>query len=168
MRQARGPVPRTKLHCPAMLISKKNRVTILSYVFKEGVVVAKKDYALKQHPDIPEVSNLEVIKLMTSLTSKEFVTERFSWNHYYWFLTDDGIEYLREFLHLDAELVPNTLKKAAPRPGPPGRPAEGERRGPPRGDRDGGRDGYRSGPREGGFSGFGRGGGAPRQAVPAA
>ena len=59
------------------------------------------------------------------------------------FLTDEGIEYLREFLHLDAEMVPNTLKKAAPRPGPPGRPAEGERRGPPRGDRDGGRDGYR-------------------------
>eukprot|EP00965_Chrysotila_dentata_P259504 6213585-Pleurochrysis_carterae.AAC.5 len=37
--------------------------------------------------------------------------------------------------------VPNTLKKAAPRPGPPGRaPPEGERRGPPR---DGGREGYR-------------------------
>lgn len=150
-----------------MLISKKNRLAILSYLFKEGVVVAKKDYALKTHPDIPEASNLEVIKLMTSLTSRELVSSRFSWKHYYWFLTDEGIEYLRETLHLDAEMVPNTLKKAAPRPAPPGRAPEGERRGPPRD----GRDGYRSGPpggdREGGYRGFGRGGGAPR-AVPAA
>merc|ERR1719506_461646 len=125
-----------------MLISKKNRLAILSYLFKEGVVVAKKDYALKKHPGI-DASNLEVIKLMTSLTSKELVTERFSWKHYYWFLTDDGIEYLREYLNLDSEMVPNTLKKAAAtRPGPPGRDGErrdGERRGPPR-DRDGGRE----------------------------
>jgi len=146
---------------PAMLISKKNRLTILSYLFKEGVVVAKKDYRMTNHPDITDVPNLEVIKLMTSLTSKELVSERFSWKHYYWFLNDEGIEYLREYLHIDAEMVPNTLKKAAPRPGPPGRaPPEGERRGPPRD----GREGYRSGPpgEGGGYrGGFGRGGPRP-------
>jgi len=149
-----------------MLIQKKNRLAILSYLFKEGVVVAKKDYALKSHPEIEGVSNLEVIKLLTSLTSREYVTERFSWKHYYWFLTDEGIEYLREYLHFDVEMVPNTLKKPAPRAAPPsgGRPEGGERRGPPREGRDG-RDGYRSGPPGeggGGYRGFGRGGGAPR------
>lgn len=57
----------------------------------EGVVTAKKDYNLAKHPEI-EASNLEVIKLMTSLTSRDLVTSRFAWNHYYWFLTDEGIE----------------------------------------------------------------------------
>lgn len=123
-------------------------------------MVAKKDYKLKSHPEITEASNLEVIKLMTSLTSKELVTCRFSWKHYYWFLTDEGIEYLREYLHLPEDTVPNTLKKSTRPTAPPGRgPPEGERRGPPRGDRDGDRGGYRSdGPPRGGF---GRGGGAP-------
>jgi len=74
-----------------MLISKKNRLAILSYLFKEGVVCAKKDYNLPKHPEI-EASNLEVIKLMTSLTSRDLVSSRFSWNYYYWFLTDEGIE----------------------------------------------------------------------------
>ena len=139
-----------------MLISKKNRLAILTHLFKEGVIVAKKDYNLPKHPDVEEVSNLEVIKLLTSLTSRDLVTCRFSWKHYYWFLTDAGIEYLREYLHLPEDMVPNTLKKSTRPAAPPGRAAEGERpRGPPRD----GREGYRS---EGGAPrGFGRGGGAP-------
>merc|ERR1719149_540450 len=167
-----------------MLITKKNRLAILSYLFKEGVIVAEKTTghtdrnALMLHPDIMGVStsfcedgavktspqrvrNLEVIKLMQSLTSKELVTERFAWKHYYWFLKDEGIEYLREYLHIPEDVVPNTLKKST-KPAAPERPGgdrDGER-GPPRGDR----DGYRRGPPggEGGYRGFGRGGGAPR------
>lgn len=73
------------------------------------------------------------------------------------------IRYLREYLHLPDDMVPNTLKKSTRPAAPPGRgPPEGERRGPPReGGRFGeGREGYRS---EGGAPrAFGRGGGAPR------
>ena len=129
----------------------------------EGVITAKKDFNLAKHPEI-EASNLEVIKLMTSLTSRDLVTSRFAWNHYYWFLTDEGIEHLREYLHLDAEVVPNTLKKSTkPAAAPPGRPgAEGADGRPPRGPpREGGREGYRAGG-DGAPRGFGRGGGAPR------
>lgn len=145
-----------------MLISKKHRLAILTHLFKEGVIVAKKDWNLPKHPDVEEATNLEVIKLMTSLTSRDLVSCRFSWKHYYWFLNDEGIEYLREYLHLPADMLPNTLKKAAAtRPAPPGAPRDGERRGPPRGF-GGDREGYRSGPPgEGGAPrGFGRG--APR------
>lgn len=178
-----------------MLITKKNRLAILSYLFKEGVVVAEKTTghtvikALTNHPEIEGVRNLEVIKLMQSLVSKELVTERFSWKHYYWFLKDEGIEYLREYLNIPEDVVPNTLKKSTkPAVPPSGRPleGEGERRGPPRGDRDDYRRGPPGGgdrpgggfggdrPRTGGFGGdrdggaprpaggFGRGGGAPR------
>lgn len=95
--------------------------------------------------------NPQVIKLMQSFTSKELVKEQFSWRYYYWYLTNEGIEYLREYLNLSADVVPNTLKKSTR---PPTRPMADERA--PRGDRGprGGREGYRS-ERPGGF---GRGG----------
>ena len=44
---------------------------------------AEKDFNLEKHPEI-EVPNLQVIKLMQSFKSKEYVTERFAWRHYYW------------------------------------------------------------------------------------
>ena len=142
-------------------------MAILTYLFKEGVIVAKKDWNLAKHPEVEEATNLEVIKLMTSLTSKDLVSCRFSWKHYYWFLNDEGIEWLREYLHLPADMVPNTLKKAASTkpPAPPGRPEggrDGDRpRGPPRGF-GGDREGYRSAG-DGPPRGFGRG--APRPAA---
>jgi hypothetical protein len=37
---------------------------------------------------------------------------QFNWQYFYWFLTDEGIQYLRGFLHLPDDIVPNTLKKA--------------------------------------------------------
>ena len=46
-----------------MFISKKNRIEVYSYLFKEGVVVAKKHWNLPKHPEIEEATNLEVIKL---------------------------------------------------------------------------------------------------------
>lgn len=50
----------------------------------EGVLYAEKDFNLDQHPEIEGVPNLQVIKLMQSFVSKELVTERFAWRHYYW------------------------------------------------------------------------------------
>ncbi|KAF5202086.1 40S ribosomal protein S10-1 [Thalictrum thalictroides] len=168
-----------------MIISEKNRREISKYIFQEGVCYAKKDYNLAKHPDI-DVPNLQVIKLMQSFKSKEYVRETFAWMHYYWYLTNDGIEFLRTYLNLPSEIVPATLKKSVK---PLGRPMGG---GPP-GDRPrrfeggdrprfGDRDGYRPGPRgppgefggdkggapaefqpsfrgAGGRPGFGRGGG---------
>ncbi|KAJ1358475.1 hypothetical protein KIN20_016905 [Parelaphostrongylus tenuis] len=79
-----------------MLIPSKNRKAIYEYLFNEGVAVAKKDFNLKQHPNIPGVTNLEVIKALKSLASRELVKEQFAWRHYYWYLTDEGIAHLRE------------------------------------------------------------------------
>ena len=41
--------------------------------------------------------NLEVIKAMQSLTSKGLVKTQFSWQWYYYVLTPEGVEYLREW-----------------------------------------------------------------------
>ena len=149
-----------------MIISKSNRRVIYENLFKEGVLVAKKDYNAPKHEEL-DVPNLEVIKAMQSLTSKGLVKTRFSWQWYYYTLTPEGVEYLREWLHLPAEIVPATHKKAV-RPPRPAQVRQGGEGGgayrAPRGDR----DDYRK--KEGGgapgdfrpqFAGVGRG--APRE-----
>ncbi|KAK9378938.1 40S ribosomal protein eS10 [Kockiozyma suomiensis] len=93
-----------------MLIPKSERQKIHTYLFKEGVVVAKKDYNQDKHEEI-DTKNLFVIKALQSLDSRGFVKTRFSWQYYYYSLTEEGIEYLREWLHLPAEIVPDTYKK---------------------------------------------------------
>ena len=80
----------------------------------EGVVVAPKNGYKPTHDEIEGVTNLEVMCLMKSLKSRNFVTESFSWLVHYWYLTNEGIEYLREFLHIPENVVPNTLKKVRP------------------------------------------------------
>ncbi|CAI4225369.1 unnamed protein product [Auanema sp. JU1783] len=146
-----------------MLIPQKNRKAIYEYLFNEGVCVAKKDFNLKKHPNIDGVSNLEVITSLKSLASRELVKEQFAWRHYYWYLTDEGINFLREQLNLPAEIVPATVK-TKPREVRPGseRPARGQ--GAP--GKEGDRDAYRAadkvtdaGPGAGGVhrGGFGRG-----------
>jgi len=122
-----------------MIIPKKSKKAVYSYLFKEGVMVAKKDLLLPKHGDV-DVPNIYVIKLMQSLKSKGYVKENFNWQWFYWFLTNEGIEYLRDYLHLPEEIVPDTLKKPrapARASGPGGRPERtpGDR---PGGDRPGG------------------------------
>merc|ERR1711998_347624 len=145
-----------------MLVPKKDRLIVYKYLFKEGVMVAKKDCNKPKHddPELP-VKNIYVIKLLTSLKSRGYVTESFSWQWFYWYLTNEGIAYLREYLHLPAEIVPATLKKSS-RPAARGIARDergGGGKGGDWGGKGGDRDGYRRGGFEGGKGGFGRGGG---------
>lgn len=123
-----------------MLIPKSDRKLIHESLFKEGVLVAKKDFEC-QHQELP-VKNLYVIKACQSLNSRGYVKTRFSWcvmsllrisgsatviintisnrQWYYYTLTPEGLDFLREWLHLPAEIVPATHIKqqrshAAPR-----------------------------------------------------
>ena len=90
---------------------------------------------------------------------------------YYYYLTDEGIEYLRQYLHLPSETVPLTHKKPAGTTRPTGAPeragAGGDRRGGfgerRFGDKAGAPDGFR--PRFGGAAG---GDGEYRRRAPAA
>lgn len=131
-----------------MLVPKKNRLAVYNELFKEGVFCCKKDVTGK-HNSL-EIPNIHAMKLMQSLTSRGYVREKYNWLWLYYTLTDEGIEYLREYLHVPAETVPATLKKSEkPQPPPsfgqrsrfgdrPGRRGRGGY-----GNRDGGRDGYR-------------------------
>merc|ERR1712141_293014 len=133
-----------KLKFLRMLIPKKNRVAIYESLFKDGVMVAIKDYNLPKHNDLEKIKNLEVIKAMLSLKSRGYVRENFAWRHYYWYLTNEGIQYLRDFLHLPPEIVPATLKRTirpeSKRPMPKGQ------EGPGRSEMAADRAGYRRGP----------------------
>ena len=44
------------------------------------------------------------------MKSRGYVKEQFAWRHFYWYLTNEGIEFIREYLHLPAEIVPATMK----------------------------------------------------------
>ncbi|CCE78501.1 Piso0_001124 [Millerozyma farinosa CBS 7064] len=96
-----------------MLIPKEDRKKIHQYLFQEGVVVAKKDFNAPKHDEI-DTKNLYVIKALQSLTSKGFVKTQFSWQYYYYTLTDEGVEYLRTELNIPEGILPLTRLKGAP------------------------------------------------------
>ncbi|CAD6564335.1 MAG: hypothetical protein CYPHOPRED_003260 [Cyphobasidiales sp. Tagirdzhanova-0007] len=158
-----------------MLMPKSDRKLIYEYLFREGVMVAQKDYNAPKHTEV-DVKNLFVIKACQSLTSKGYVKTQFSWGWYYYTLTNEGIDFLREFLVLPAEIVPGTHKKAtrAARPGAPSAGAgrgggEGAYRAPRGGAGDSGEYRRRDDSKKEGaggdfrprFTGVGRGAGAP-------
>ncbi|KAF8910416.1 Plectin/S10 domain-containing protein [Gymnopilus junonius] len=118
----------------------------------EGVLVAKKDFNAPKHEEL-DVPNLQ-------LDLQGLVKTQFSWQWYYYVLTPEGVEYLREWLHLPTEIVPATHKKAARPPRPatvrPGAGGEGAYRPPAATKEEGAPGEYR--PQ---FAGVGRG--APRE-----
>ncbi|KAJ5231045.1 hypothetical protein N7489_011753 [Penicillium chrysogenum] len=140
-----------------MLIPKDDRKKIHEYLFREGVLVAKKDFNLPKHADI-DTKNLYVIKALQSLDSRGFVKTQFSWQYYYYTLTPEGLDYL-----------PAAFPRS-PRGMMGGEEQRGERRGP-RAPREGGyrrREEGKEGGAPGEFApsfrgGFGRGRGAAPQ-----
>jgi len=95
-----------------MIIPKSDIKTIYTYLLAEGVVVVKKDVRAPKHPELP-VSNIYVMNCLRSLKSRGYVTEQFNWQYYYYFLTDEGLLFLRNYLHVPENVVPATMAKAA-------------------------------------------------------
>uniref|UniRef100_A0A673K4S3 Plectin-like n=1 Tax=Sinocyclocheilus rhinocerous TaxID=307959 RepID=A0A673K4S3_9TELE len=95
-----------------MLMPLDNLKAIYEHLFRDGVMVAKKDKRPQtKHPEITGVDNLQVIRAMGSMKSRGYVRETFAWKHYYWYLTNEGIVYLRDYLHLPPEIVPTPLQR---------------------------------------------------------
>jgi len=93
-----------------VLVPKANKKAILEYLFKEGVLTCKKDGYKAQHDDIA-VPNLHVMMVMKSMVSQAKVVEKFNWQWYYYFLNNEGIEFLRAELNLAPQACPATLTK---------------------------------------------------------
>jgi small subunit ribosomal protein S10e len=175
------------------VVPKKTRDDVYRFLFTEGVICCKKDRLSMWQGTLGgkkfEVPVHHVWYLMRSMLSRNLIKEQFSWRHFYWFLNDEGIAYLRQYFHLAESVVPNSMKPTAggeaeferrpPRPaGEEGR-GRGRGRGGAPGAR-GGRGGYGAdraayqggeegrGRGRGGFRGRGRGGAEGEQAPAAA
>ncbi|MES1918558.1 hypothetical protein MHBO_000512 [Bonamia ostreae] len=93
-----------------MLISKKNQRSVYAYLFQKGTLVVENNAKLSSHPQIP-IPNLHVRLLMRSLKSRGLVDSTSTWKRLYYTLNDDGIQFIREFLHLPTSAIPDTLSK---------------------------------------------------------
>ncbi|TNN59228.1 Plectin [Liparis tanakae] len=95
-----------------MLMPMRELRAIYEILFRDGVMVAKKDKRPQtMHPELEGVRNLQVMRAMVSLKSRDYVKETFVWRHFYWYLTNEGIVYLRDYLHLPPEIVPASLQR---------------------------------------------------------
>ena len=111
-----GPLMRNAAkQVPCDLHARRSVRCSTSAVHAEGAMFAPKDLSVKEHPNIPGVPNLYVVKAMQSFESKELVTARYAWRNHYWFLTDAGITYLREYLNIPESVAPQTLIRATNR-----------------------------------------------------
>eukprot|EP00747_Dinoflagellata_sp_TGD_P120138 gnl/TRDRNA2_/TRDRNA2_173173_c0_seq9.p1 gnl/TRDRNA2_/TRDRNA2_173173_c0~~gnl/TRDRNA2_/TRDRNA2_173173_c0_seq9.p1 ORF type:complete len:129 (-),score=37.93 gnl/TRDRNA2_/TRDRNA2_173173_c0_seq9:220-606(-) len=99
-----------------VLIPKKTRRQILEHIFKEGVIVVKHDPDASRHNEegLSDVANIHVMMVTRSLASRDYLKEKHCWGWHYYFLTNEGIEYLRDVLHLPAQVFPSTLTKQRP------------------------------------------------------
>jgi small subunit ribosomal protein S10e len=104
-----------------LLMPNKNGIAIYELLLKEGAMVAEKDVHMPKHAELADknVPSLHVMKATQSLKSRGYVKEQFAWRHFYWYLTNEGIQYLRDYLHLPPEIVPATLRRSRPETGRP-------------------------------------------------
>jgi small subunit ribosomal protein S10e len=141
------------------VVPKKVRDDVYRYLFTEGVMVCEKDRLGTWVGELGgtkfRVPALQIMYLMKSFKSRELINEQFAWRHFYWTLNDKGIEYLRQYLHLDPSVVPNTQRS--------GVTSDDFERAPPRGAGGRGEGRGRGGRGEGrGRGGRGRGEGRGR------
>ncbi|XP_063519008.1 small ribosomal subunit protein eS10-like [Pongo pygmaeus] len=100
-----------------MLMPKRNRIAIYELLFKEEVTVVKKDVHMPKH-----------LELADKNSRGYYVKEQFAWRLFHGYLTNEGIQYLHDYLHLPLEIVPATLRRSHPGTGrPQSKGLEGER-----------------------------------------
>merc|ERR1740122_923245 len=99
-----------------VLIPKQTRRQVLEHIFKEGVIVVKHDPNASKHNEegLEDVPNLHVMMICRSLASRGYLDEKFNWQWHYYFLTNEGIDYLREKLSIPPQVFPSTLTKQRP------------------------------------------------------
>ena len=91
-----------------VLVPLKEKVKLYTFFLKEGVFACRKDNTTNH--EYLQIPNLHCFLVMRSLVSRGMATEIFSWQWHYYFLSKKGVEYLREYLGLPANIVPNTYK----------------------------------------------------------
>ena len=90
-------------------IQKSEKKAVYRYLLQEGVICLHKDFSNEPHKGT-NVINIHLRKIMRSLKDRGLVEVVFSWQHFYYFLTNDGKKWISESLNLTEEVVPLTWK----------------------------------------------------------
>merc|ERR1712000_568385 len=129
------------------IVPKPNRDNVYRFLFTEGVIACQKNRLGKWRATLGgkqiEVPVNHVMSLMRALKSRGLIKEQFAWRHFYWFLNDAGVAFMRKYLFLADNVVPNTQRKPEKEENFERRPAREEGEGRGRGGRGRGR-GFRS------------------------
>merc|ERR1712000_504717 len=124
------------------IVPKPSRDNVYRFLFTEGVIACQKNRLGKWRATLGgkqiEVPVNHVMSLMGGL-----IKEQFAWRHFYWFLNDAGVAFMRKYLFLADNVVPNTQRKPEKEENFERRPAREEGEGRGRGGRGRGR-GFRS------------------------
>ncbi|XP_059827502.1 small ribosomal subunit protein eS10-like [Hypanus sabinus] len=84
---------------------------IYEVLLRDGVLVAQDTRCPRsQHPEVHGVSNLQVLCALGSLRSRGLVRKTFTWRHHYWYLTEEGLVFLQQYLHLPPHVIPAPLQ----------------------------------------------------------
>ncbi|CAJ1012575.1 putative Plectin/S10 domain containing protein [Leishmania naiffi] len=98
-------------------VPKPSRDNVYRFFFTEGVIACKKDrmgtWTGTLGGSTFTVPCIQVMQLMRSLKSRSLIKEQYAWRHYYWTLNDEGIAYMRNYLHLAPSVMPNTQKPSS-------------------------------------------------------
>ena len=116
------------------IVPKPSRDNVYRFLFTEGVLACQKNRLGKWRATLGgkpiEVPVNQVMQLMRQLKSRGLIKEQFAWRHFYWFLNDAGVAFMRKYLFLAENVVPNTQRKPEKEENFERRPAraEGEER----------------------------------------
>lgn len=103
---------------------------VFPWTFKQTNTFLQLDDQACRHNELEDIPNLHVMMVLRSLASRHYLSEIYSWRWHYYTLTNEGIEYLREVLHLPQQVFPQTLTKQRPtRPALAGGEDEGRGKG---------------------------------------
>eukprot|EP00438_Fugacium_kawagutii_P035182 Skav232757 [mRNA] locus=scaffold1229:86865:87257:+ [translate_table: standard] len=103
---------------------------MVSWTFGQRNTFLQFDDQACRHNELEDIPNLHVMMVLRSLASRHYLSEIYSWRWHYYTLTNEGIEYLREVLHLPQQVFPQTLTKQRPtRPALAGGEDEGRGKG---------------------------------------
>uniref|UniRef100_S4RDP9 Plectin/eS10 N-terminal domain-containing protein n=1 Tax=Petromyzon marinus TaxID=7757 RepID=S4RDP9_PETMA len=95
-----------------MLLPTEQLRAIYELLFRDGVMVARRDHRPQsRHAEVRFATQLQIFRAMRSLRSRGFVRETAAWQHHYWYLTDEGIGFLRGYLRLPTEIVPASMQR---------------------------------------------------------
>mmetsp|Transcript_7114 Transcript_7114/g.10485 ORF Transcript_7114/g.10485 Transcript_7114/m.10485 type:complete len:113 (+) Transcript_7114:49-387(+) len=96
-----------------MHIPTEHKIEIYKHLLKVGVLIAPVDLQLKSHPQLNHIPNLHVVKLLQGMVTRGYVRTTYAWRTHYYYLKNEGMTHIRQYLNLPDTVVPDTHNKGS-------------------------------------------------------